>query len=138
MQIQHCSPINIKGFNRNNLSIFGTSDFTDNLLSFYEEMFQNFLTTCADNWDTDSILKEIAQKISMGCNVSHPNVIILKPSDNPNCNVNVHNACNMYYSDVEIVNTGCLDITCDEAIFHRLISYKDNNIDKNIRPLLGQ
>ncbi len=138
MQIQHCSPINIKAFNGNNLSIFGTSDFTNNLLSLYEEMFQNFLTTRADDWDADNILKEIAQKIPMGCKVPHPNVIILKPGDNPNCNVNVHNACDMYYGDVGIVNTGCLDIACDEAIFRRLISYKDDNIDKNVRPLLGQ
>src|SRR6266540_3221779 len=137
MQIQHCSPINIKAFNGNNLSIFGTSDFTNNLLSLYEEMFQNFLTTRADDWDADNILKEIAQKIPMGCKVPHPNIVILKPGDNPNCNVNVHNACDMYYGDVGIVNTGCLDIACDEAIFRRLISYKDDNIDKNVRPLLG-
>ena len=38
-QIQHCSPINIKGFNGNNLSIFDISDFTNNLLFLYEKMF---------------------------------------------------------------------------------------------------
>ena len=38
----------------------------------------------------------------MGCKISHPNVIILKSDDNPNCNVNVYNACDMYYGDVGI------------------------------------
>ena len=59
MQIQYCNLINIKGFNENNLSIFDTSNFTNNFFSLYEKMFQNFLTTYADNWDADNILKEI-------------------------------------------------------------------------------
>ncbi len=87
-----------------------------------------------NNWNTDNILKEIAQKISIRCKVLHPNIIILKL----NCNVNVHNACNIYYNNIRIVNTGCLNIAYDEAIFRQLISYKDNNIDKNIRSFLGQ
>ena len=74
----------------------------------------------------------------MECKVSYSNVIILKSSNNPNCNVNVYNICNMYYNDVRIVNTSCLNIACNKAIFHQLISYKNDNIDKNVRPLLGQ
>ncbi len=70
--------------------------------------------------------------------MSYPNVIILKPDDNSNCNMNVHNACDIYYGNVGIVNTGYLNIVYDEAIFYQLISYKDDNIDKNVKPLLGQ
>jgi hypothetical protein len=39
---------------------------------------------------------------------------------------------------VGIENTGCLDIAADEAIFRRLILYKENNNNKIVRPLLGQ
>ncbi len=74
----------------------------------------------------------------MECKVPYPNIVILKLSDNSNCNMNIYNACDMYYGDVGIVNIGYLDIACDEAIFHRLISYKNDNINKNVRPLLGQ
>jgi len=54
----------------------------------------------------------------MECKVLYPNIIILKPNNNPNCNVNIHNACDMYYGDIEIVNTGYLNIVCNKAIFH--------------------
>jgi len=70
--------------------------------------------------------------------VSPPNVVILKPDDNPNCNKNIHNAYDLYYEDVRITNTSCLNIACDEAIFCQLILYKEKNNNKIVRPLLGQ
>ena len=138
MQLQHCNPIDTSNSHKNNQSIFGISAFTNSLLSLYEKMFQKFLTTYINDWDADSFLEKIAQKIPIKCNVLHLNIIILKPGNNPNCNENIHNACDLYYEDVGIVNTGCLDIACDEAIFHQLILYKEKNDDKIVRPLLGQ
>ncbi len=70
--------------------------------------------------------------------MSPPNVVILKPGNNSNCNENVHNAYDLYYEDEGITNTGCLDIACDKAIFCQLILYKEKNNDKIVRPLLGQ
>ena len=101
-------------------------------------MFQKFLIIYNNDWDADSFLEKIAQEIPIGYNVPPPNVVILKLDDNPNCNKNVHNACDLYYEDVGITNTGCLDIACDEAIFHWLILYKEKNNDKIVRSLLGQ
>ncbi|RIA86363.1 hypothetical protein C1645_829413 [Glomus cerebriforme] len=69
-------------------------------------------------------------------NIPPPNVVILKPGKNPNCDLNVHNACDMYFEDVGISNSNHLDIACDEAIFRRLISYHENK--NNVRLFLGQ
>jgi len=42
----------------------------------------------------------------------------------------------MYFDDLEISNTDHLNITCDEAIFRRLISYHKNK--SNVRLFLRQ
>jgi len=53
----------------------------------------------------------------MECKVLYPNIIILKPNNNPNCNVNIHNACDMYYDNIGIMDNNYLDIAYNEAIF---------------------
>ena len=63
----------------------------------------------------------------MECDMSNPNVVILKPDDNPNCNMNIHNTYDLYYNHIGIINIGYLDITYDKAIFSWLILYKENN-----------
>jgi hypothetical protein len=74
----------------------------------------------------------------IGCqNIPPPNVVILEPGENPNCNKNVHDACDMYFNDVGIANTNYLDIICDEAIFRRVIPYYEER-KNNIRLFLGQ
>lgn len=60
------------------------------------------------------------KKILIGYKIPPPNIIILEPKKSPNCDKNIHNACDMYF---EISNSNHLNIACDEAIFRRLISY---------------
>ncbi|RIA85051.1 hypothetical protein C1645_879557 [Glomus cerebriforme] len=64
-----------------------------------------------------------------------PNVI-LEPGKSPNCDENIHDACNIYFNDVRLSNSNYLDIVCDEAIFRRLITYCEKK--DNIRLILGQ
>jgi hypothetical protein len=122
--------------NNNNLILFGESQFTNNLLKIYEEIFNDLLQTSFNNWDMNDIYNKIAEKVPIGCKVSPPNVVILEPGKSPNCDENVHNACDMYFNDVGILNSNHLDIACDEAIFRRLISYNEKK--ENIRLILGQ
>ncbi|CAG8740292.1 21268_t:CDS:2 [Cetraspora pellucida] len=89
-----------------------------------------------EDWDMNSIFNEISKNILIECQVPSPKVVILSPGNNPNCDANVHNACDLFYNDIGICNTGCLDIACNQAIFCRLILYKEKN--KDARPLLSQ
>ncbi len=64
------------------------------------------------------------------------NVVILEPSDTPNCNENVHAICEMYRNDLPHDSDNHLYIAYDQAIFGRLISYKETHED--VRLLLRQ
>jgi len=121
----------------NDRILFGESNFTNNLLKKYEKIF-NELLQLSEDWDvSDFYNHNIINEIEMGCqNIPPPNVVILEPGENPNCDLNVHNACDMYYSDLEISNNDYLNIACDKAIFRRLISYQEKN--NNAKLLLGQ
>ncbi len=120
-----------------NKILFGKSEFTNNLLSNYEKIFNELLQISKD-WDTADLYNHrIIKEIQIGCQkIPPPNVVILKPGKNPNYDSNVHDACNMYFQDVGISNSNYLDIACDEAIFRRLISYHENN--STARLFLGQ
>jgi hypothetical protein len=122
--------------NNKNNNLFGKSEFTNNLLKNYESIFYDFLLS--QSWDVSNFYNhKIIKDIEIGCkNIPLSNVVILEPGDNPNCNANVHNACEMYFNDVGTSNSNNLDIACDEAIFRRLISYQKSK--PNVRLLLGQ
>ncbi|CAG8795516.1 23703_t:CDS:2, partial [Cetraspora pellucida] len=119
-----------------NMNIFGTSNFTDNMLINFEKTFHNLWETQLNNWDENKLFDEITKNIEMGCNVPPPNVVILQPGDNPNCDNDVHNACDMYFNDVGVDKTEHLCIASDEAIFRRLIKYKEKN--EKVILFLGQ
>ncbi|CAB5365866.1 unnamed protein product [Rhizophagus irregularis] len=83
------------------------------------------------------VYKELVKEIEVGCKVLPPNVVILEPGENPCNNEAVHNACSMYFSDVFPKNGANIniDLACDEAIFRRLISYREQRPE--IRLMLG-
>jgi hypothetical protein len=71
-----------------------------------------------DDWNINNLYDEIAKEIPLGYfQIPPPNIVILEPVENPNCNENVHNACEMYYDNVGISNSNHLNIACNEAIF---------------------
>ena len=122
--------------NNNNLILFGKSEFTDNLLENYEKIFNILLQKFLNNWNTNELSNEIAKIVPLGCKISPLNVVILESGKNPNCDDNIHDACEMYFSDVGILNSNHIDIACDKAIFWRLISYHKQN--DNVRLFLNQ
>ena len=108
--------------------LFGELQYTKNLLNTYKEIFNDLLQTYFNNWDINDLYNKIAEQIPIGCQVLSPNVVILEPGKSPNCDENVHDACNMYFDDVGLLNSNYLHIACDEAIFRRLISYHEKKI----------
>ncbi|CAG8698785.1 4598_t:CDS:1, partial [Ambispora gerdemannii] len=112
-----------------NQPLFGESSTTDNLLMIYETILNSMLETCVNDFDMEDVRSEIAKQVPIGCNTSPPNVVILKPGDPPNCNDNVHAACEMYRDDLPRGSNDHLYIVCNQAIFGRLISYKEIHKD---------
>ncbi|RGB30914.1 hypothetical protein C1646_764734 [Rhizophagus diaphanus] len=108
----------------NNSVSFDKSVFTDNLLKKYEKIFNNLLETCSNNWDIDNLYDKLAEEIPLGCSdISPPNVVILEPGENPNCDDNVHKACEIYYNNLDISNSNHLDIAYN-------IENENNNVLK--------
>ena len=119
-----------------NQLLFGESSTTNNLLIIYENILNIMLETHVNEFDMKDVHLEITKKVPIGCNtLPPPNVVILKPSDPSNCNDNVHAACEMYRDDLSLSGDDHLCIAYDQAIFGRLISYKE--IHKNVQLLLG-
>ncbi len=112
-----------------NQLLFGESSTTNNLLIMYENILNIILETRINEFDIEDIHSEIIKQISINCNTSPSNVVILEPDDTPNCNENVHAACEMYYNDLPHGSDNYLYIACDQAIFGRLISYKKTHED---------
>ncbi|CAG8469155.1 6058_t:CDS:2, partial [Paraglomus occultum] len=108
------------------LPLFSESSFTDKLLQNYESTFNTMLDDYRNEFDTE-VLSEIAKQVQIGCNVPQPNVVILEPGKAPNCDDNVHDACEMYWDELSISSNEQLYIACDQAIFARLISYKEEH-----------
>ena len=119
-----------------NQPLFGESSTTDDLLMMYENILNTMLETRVNEFDMEDVHSEITKQVSIGCNTLPPNVVILEPGNPPNCNENVHAACEMYHDDLPRGNNDGLYIACDQAIFGRLISYKE--IHEDVRLLLGQ
>src|SRR6185369_10997534 len=100
------------------LPLFGESLSTDNLLQNYEITFNTMLEDYENEFDTE-VLSAIAKQVKMGCNIPQPNIVILEPGQQPNCDDNVHDACEMYWNDLSISSNEQLYIACDQAIFAR-------------------
>ena len=119
----------IKDHESINQPLFGTSSTTNNLLIMYKNIFNIILETHINEFDIEDICSEIIKQIPINCNTSPPNVVILESDDTPNCNENVHAACEMYHNNLPYGSDNYLYITCDQAIFRRLIFYKETYED---------
>jgi len=116
--------------------LFGTSPFTEQLVDQYFGVFKNFLGS-GSHPDINDLNNEIKKLYPLGCRVDPPNVVILKPGPEPNSDSNVFLACGMYQSDMmSALGSNMLDISADEAIFRRIVKYKEQG--KPVRPILGQ
>ncbi|RHZ69143.1 hypothetical protein Glove_290g67 [Diversispora epigaea] len=138
MVFQFTLPISFNNFVEESTiqPLFGKSSFTDNLLIMYETTLNSMLENNVNEFDMDDVHSKITEQISTDCNTSPPKVVILEPCDPPNCNDNVYAACEMYRDDLSISSNENLYVACDQAIFGRLISYKETH--KDVRLLLGQ
>ncbi|CAG8713728.1 26078_t:CDS:1, partial [Dentiscutata erythropus] len=94
-----------------------TSLFVEQLVKFNQIIVNHHYS----NFETKDILTEIQNNINSRYTLPPPEVVILKPRDNPNCDKNVYDAVLMYYDDVGVGPLG-LTICADEAIFRRLYS----------------
>ena len=120
----------IRDYESINQPLFGESSTTNNLLIMYENILNIMLETRVNEFDMEDVYSEITKKVPIGCNtLSPPNVMILEPGDPPNCNNNVHAACEMYHDDLSLSDNDHLCIACNQAIFGRLISYKEIHKD---------
>jgi len=95
-------------------------------------MLENFIFT--DQFDAKNVHSEIIKEVPAGCHIEGPNVVILEPGKAPNCD----DVCDMYYDELLISSNSndSLYVACDQAIFARLTSYKEEH--ENVRLLLGQ
>ncbi|CAG8724626.1 2391_t:CDS:2, partial [Gigaspora rosea] len=85
--------------------LFGESLTTENLLIMYETTLNALLETRTNEFKMEDMLSEIAEQVPIGCNIPPPNIVILEPGDPPNCNENVHAACEMYqYIDDVVIS----------------------------------
>ena len=91
----------------------------------YAEIIHDFLKKESDNWSHETIIDIIKNSATDRCKVLLPNVVILRPGKNPNCNANVHAACKMYFDDVGTENSDYIDVVCDKVIFCHLIPFKE-------------
>ncbi|KAF0333074.1 hypothetical protein F8M41_017063 [Gigaspora margarita] len=112
-----------------NQPLFGESLITNNLLIMYETTLNRMLENYENNFEMEDVHSEIAKQIPIGCNISPPKIVILKPGNPPSCNDNVHAVCEMYRDDLPHSCNEHLYIVCDQAIFGRLIPYKETHND---------
>jgi hypothetical protein len=115
----------------------GFNSTTDDWDTRLPQIMSTLLMLYGKDFDIEDINKRIKHYIPLGCkNIAPPNVVILEAGEPPSCNENVHKACDMYLDDLEAFGSDVLYIACDEAIFRRLNSYKNNQ--QTVRALLGQ
>src|SRR2546429_620139 len=119
------------------LSVFqvGQSTFINNETKKIQNIFNLFVENKWIDYDAFDIRSELRKNVPIGCNIPKPNIVILKPGDNPCNNLNVHEAIIMYFDDVGIGENNFLDISADQAIFRRLVPLREKRPE--IRLLLG-
>ncbi|CAG8693369.1 1505_t:CDS:2, partial [Cetraspora pellucida] len=111
------------------------SEFIKSKIQKFDEIFYSFVNDKWQTYDTFEIKSELRKNIPVGCKLPQPNIVILKPGDNPCNNINVHQAVNMYFNDIGLGSNNFLDISADQAIFRRLVLLRE--IRPEIRLLLG-
>ncbi|RIA95840.1 hypothetical protein C1645_816136 [Glomus cerebriforme] len=84
--------------------------------------------------ETETIKHEIINKLDLGCHSSSPNIVILKLGSNSNSDDEILHVAEMYKKDFAMNSHSFLNIVADEAIFRRLIKYREKW--PSIRPLL--
>ncbi|KAF0497879.1 hypothetical protein F8M41_020633 [Gigaspora margarita] len=119
---------NITNNELTNQPIFGESTTTNNLLIQYETIFNTIIEKNKNEFKIKDIYLEITKKILSGFNIS-VNIVILEPGSPSNCDENVYILCEMYCKDLFICENDFLYIACDQAIFRKLISYKEKHPD---------
>lgn len=116
------------------LGLNSTTDTWDKRLP---EIISTLFCVHGRDFDIEKINQTIKHYIPLGCKtIGPPNVVILEAGESPSSNENVHKACDMYLDDLEAFGNNVLDVACDEAIFRRLNSYKNNQ--QKVRAILGQ
>ena len=98
--------------------LIGESSFTENLLTKFEMAFNEMSN---DAFNLETLHKKISNNTPVGCNnIPDPHIVILAPGEPPSCDKNVHAACEMYRSDLQISNSNneklYINIACDQAI----------------------
>ena len=118
--------------NNNLLTVYETTlntilDFTDDLLTSYETTLNIMLENDINEFSLADVHIKIAKWVPLGCDIPEPNVVILEPGFQPNCNDHVHDSCEMYHDELSLGSDDDLYVACDQEIFARLISYKDEH-----------
>ncbi|CAG8658569.1 11972_t:CDS:2 [Ambispora gerdemannii] len=81
----------------------------------------------------DAIIKKY---IGSALFVAPPNVVILEPGKAPSKNEYIHQTVNMFLEDFGYMKNSVLHLMCDEAIYHRMKDYK--NEEQIVYCILGQ
>ncbi|GES84646.1 hypothetical protein GLOIN_2v1482460 [Rhizophagus clarus] len=127
-----------------NTSLFGMNQSIDETLNMFQKVIFDLLDfkeiegelIYKTNFDAETIKRVLLTKLEPGCLGLSPNVVILEPGANPNSDEEILHVSEMYKEDFAMNNHSFLDIIADEAIFRRLIKYREKW--PNIRPHLGQ
>ncbi|CAG8687790.1 470_t:CDS:2, partial [Ambispora gerdemannii] len=66
----------------------------------YETILNTMLETRINDFGMEDVHSEITKQVPVVHNTLPTNIVILKPGDSPNCNENIHTACEMYRDDL--------------------------------------
>ncbi|PKY33757.1 hypothetical protein RhiirB3_452924 [Rhizophagus irregularis] len=125
-------------------SLFGMNQGIENTLTIFQQIIYELLNfkkinenfTYNTNFNAETIKREILNKLDYGPCSESPNIVILEPGSNPNSDEEILHVAEMYKKDFAMESDTFLDIVADEAIFRRLIKFREKW--PYIRPLLGQ
>lgn len=138
-------------------SLFSISPYILENLDIFSYVFKLFLncSTSSNNklsfnkdFDNTNIHETILTYVTKGCFIGSPNIVILEAGGLPNDDEGIVESCEMYSDEIEFTKSRCygkkdqihvakfLDIASDEAIFRRILEYKEH-INNYTRVLLG-
>ncbi|RIB11582.1 hypothetical protein C2G38_2203032 [Gigaspora rosea] len=123
-QYQYLELVNLDDDIRN-YSSFGISSIMEQCQTTIDWIF-NQLINIEQTFNIEHINEAIKANIDSTLFVDPPNVVILKPGKAPSKDEHVHNAVDMFLEDFGYTEDGVLNLVCDEAIYHRMKSYKSN------------
>src|SRR2546429_1702609 len=159
MVFQFTMPVPIYGIGEaraimlfNKQSLFEISPYILEVLDIFNYVFKLSLncslTSFNKDFDNTDIHKKILTYIPKGCFIDPPNIVILEAGGIPNDDEGIVESCEMYSDEIEFTKNRCynkenqihiaeyLDIASDEAIFRRVLEYKEH-INNYTRVLLG-